>query len=241
MEPRARSDAGEPEYIPTMRELPAEARPRERLITEGAAALSPAELLAIILRVGGPGENAIAMANRLLAHFGGLIGLAQANIDELVRSKGIGEAKATQLKAALELGRRMHLATPEDRLRIQSPADVANLLMLEMGLLQHEELRTVLLDVKNNVLKVPRVYSGNLSMVVVRAAEVFREAVRSNSQALILVHNHPSGDPTPSPEDVRLTEEMLRVGELLDIHVLDHIIIGRNRWVSLKERRLGFK
>jgi DNA repair protein RadC len=224
-----------------MRELPAEARPRERLITEGAAALSPAELLAIILRVGGPGENAIAMANRLLAHFGGLIGLAQANIDELVRSKGIGEAKATQLKAALELGRRMHLATPEDRLRIQSPADVANLLMLEMGLLQHEELRTVLLDVKNNVLKVPRVYSGNLSMVVVRAAEVFREAVRSNSQALILVHNHPSGDPTPSPEDVRLTEEMLRVGELLDIHVLDHIIIGRNRWVSLKERRLGFK
>lgn len=228
-------------YTPTIRELPSEARPRERLIAEGASALSPAELLAIILRVGGQGENAIAMANRLLAEFHGLVGLARANVEELCTHKGMGEAKATQLKAAMELGRRMHLAIPEDRPRINSPSDIANLLMMEMGLLEQEEMRVALLDTKNFVMKVSTIYKGSLNTAVVRIAEVFREPVRANCMAIVLVHNHPSGDPTPSPEDIRVTEQIISAGTLLDIEVLDHIIIGRNRFASMKERRLAFR
>lgn len=232
---------GRAEYVPTIRELPNEARPRERLIAEGPSALSPGELLAIILRVGGQGENAIAMANRLLAQFGGLAGLARANVTELCQAHGVGEAKATQIKAALELGRRMHLAVPEERARISSPREVANLVMMEMGLLDQEELRVVLLDTKNNVVKITRVYVGSLNTAVVRISEVFREPIRSNCASVILVHNHPSGDPTPSPEDISVTEQIVQAGALLSIDVLDHLIIGRNRFTSMKERRLGFK
>jgi len=229
------------DYVPTIRELPNEARPRERLIAEGSLALSPGELLAIILRVGGQGENAIAMANRLLAQFGGLAGLARANVEELCAVHGMGEAKATQIKAALELGRRMHLATAEERTRISSPREVANLVMMEMGLLDQEELRVVLLDTKNNVVKITRVYTGSLNTAVVRIGEVFREPIRANCASIILVHNHPSGDPTPSPEDISVTEQIVQAGALLSIDVLDHLIIGRNRFTSMKERRLGFK
>lgn len=228
-------------YVPTIRELPSEARPRERLIADGADSLSPAELLAIILRVGGPGENAIAMANRLLAHFKGMVGLARASIEELCAVKGMGEAKATQLKAAMEMGRRMHLAAPEERPRINTPADVANLLMMEMGLLEREEMRAALLDTKNYLMKVVTIYQGSLNAAIVRTAEVFREPVRANSLSIVLVHNHPSGDPTPSPEDIQVTEQLIAAGRLLDIELLDHIVIGRNRFVSMKERRLGFR
>jgi DNA repair protein RadC len=224
-----------------IRDLPMDLRPRERLVYAGAGALSTAELLAIILRVGGRGENVIRMAERLLAHFGGIAGLAQASFDELCQQHGMGEAKATQIKAALELGRRLLVAAPQDRPQVRSPADVANLLMLEMGLLEQEHLRTVLLDTKNYVQRVATVYTGSLNAAVVRVGEVFREAIRANSAAIIVVHNHPSGDPTPSPEDVRVTESIVEAGRLLDIEVLDHLIVGRNRYVSLKERGLGFK
>ena len=154
--------------------------------------------------------------------------------------KGIGEAKAAQIKAALELGRRLQLAAPNERPQIRGPEDVANLLMLDMGLLEQEHLRTVLLDTKNNVLRVVNVYTGSLNTAVVRVGEVFREAIRANCAAIIVVHNHPSGDPTPSPEDVQVTETLVAAGKLLDIEVLDHVVIGRNRYVSLKERGLGF-
>lgn len=224
-----------------IRDLPADLRPRERLIFAGPGALSNAELLAIILRVGGRGENVIRMAERLLSHFGGVAGLAQATFDELCAAHGMGEAKAAQVKAALELGKRMLLASPQERPQVRSPADVANLLMMEMGLLEQEQLRVVLLDTKNFVTKVHTVYSGSLNTAVIRVGEVFREAIRANCAALILAHNHPSGDPTPSPEDVRVTEAVVEAGALLDIRVLDHLIIGRNRFVSLKERGLGFK
>lgn len=230
-----------PEYNPLIRDLPVDLRPRERMLYAGPSALSTAELLAIILRVGGRGENVIRMAERVLSHFGGLAGLAQANFDELCRVHGVGEAKATQIKAALELGRRLLVSSPEERPQIRGPADVANLLMLEMGLLEQEHLRTVLLDTKNRVLRVVNVYAGSLNTAVVRIGEIFREAIRANSASLIVVHNHPSGDPTPSPEDVRVTEMIVEAGALLDIDVLDHLIIGRNRYVSLKERGLGFK
>jgi DNA repair protein RadC len=224
-----------------IRDLPVDLRPRERLAYAGAGALSTAELLAIILRVGGKGENVIRMAERLLAQFGGIAGLAQAGFDELCRQHGMGEAKTTQIKAALELGRRLMAASPQDRPQVRSPADVANLLMMEMGLLEQEHLRTVLLDTKNFVIRVSNIYAGSLNTAVVRVGEVFREAIRANAASVIVVHNHPSGDPTPSPEDVRVTELLVDAGKLLDIEVLDHLVIGRNRYVSLKERGLGFK
>jgi DNA repair protein RadC len=235
MEPNNR-----PEYVPMIRDLPADLRPRERLAYAGASALSTAELLAIILRVGGRGENVIRMAERLLAQFGGIAGLAQASFDELCQQHGMGEAKATQIKAALELGRRLLVAAPQDRPQVRGPEDIANLLMLEMGLLEQEHLRTVLLDTKNHVLRVSSVYTGSLNAAVVRIGEVFREAVRANCASIVVVHNHPSGDPTPSPEDIQVTEMIIEAGRLLDIAVLDHVIIGRNHYISLKERGLGF-
>ncbi len=149
----------------------------------------------------------------------------------------MGEAKATQLKAALELGRRLAVVSPQSRPQVRSPADVANLLMLEMSLLEQEHLRAILLDTKNNLLRVATVYTGSLNTAVVRVGEVFREAIRANCASIIVVHNHPSGDPTPSPEDVRVTEMLVvEAGKLLDVAVLDHVVIGRNRYVSLKER-----
>lgn len=228
------------EYSPMIRDLPVDLRPRERLAYAGAAALNTAELLAIILRVGGRGENVIRMAERLLVQFGGVAGLAQAGFDELCLQHGMGAAKATQIKAALELGKRLTLASPQDRLQVRGPGDVANLLMVDMGLLEQEHLRTVLLDTKNYIIRVANVYSGSLNSAVVRVGEVFREAIRANSASIIAVHNHPSGDPTPSPEDVRVTEMMVEAGKLLDIPLLDHLVIGRSRYVSLKERGLGF-
>ncbi len=228
-------------YTPMIRDLPVDLRPRERIIYTGAGSLSNAELVAIILRMGGRGENVIRMAERLLSQFGGLPGLAQAGFDELCQVHGIGTAKAAQIKAALELGRRLMATAPHERPQVRSPADVANLLMLEMGLLEQEHLRAVLLDTKNVVLRVANVYAGNLNTAVVRVGEVFREAIRANCASIIVVHNHPSGDPTPSPEDVRVTEQLVEAGRLLDIEVLDHLVIGRNRYVSLKERGLGFR
>lgn len=229
------------EYSPLIRDLPVDLRPRERLIYAGPGALSTVELLAIILRMGGRGESVIRMAERLLAQFGGLAGLAQASHDELCAVHGVGEAKATQIKAALELGRRLLATAPYERPQVRGPADVANLVMLEMGLLEQEHLRVVLLDTKNYVQRIVNVYAGSLNTAVVRIGEIFREAVRSNCAAIIVVHNHPSGDPTPSPEDVRVTEQLVEAGRLLDIEVLDHLVIGRNRYVSLKERGLGFR
>jgi len=228
------------EYHPTIKELPVSERPRERLEYYGAGALSNAELLAIILRTGVGGESVLNLATRLLAKYHGLPGLARASFGELCAEKGLGVAKTAQLKAALELGRRLLLASPEERPQVKSPADAANLLMLEMSLLEQEHLRTILLDSRNHVLAIATIYVGSLNTNVVRVGELFREAIKLNSAALIVVHNHPSGDPTPSPEDIRVTELIVRAGQLLDIEVLDHLIIGQQRYVSLKERGLGF-
>lgn len=234
-------NANAPIYSPMIRDLPAELRPRERMLYAGASALSDAELLAIILRMGTKNENVIRMAERILSEFGGFVGLARATFEELQRAHGMGEAKATQIKAALEMGRRLLAASPEERTQVRSPADVANVVMLEMGLLEQEELRVALLDMKNFILRIVRIYTGSLNTAVVRIGEIFRAAVRANCASIIVLHNHPSGDPTPSPEDVRVTEMIVEAGRLLDIEVLDHLVIGRNRFVSLKERGLGFK
>ncbi len=224
----------------TIHELPLSERPRERLRHSGAPALNNSELLAIVLRTGVGGESVVDLARRLLVSYGGLGGLARASFAQLEAEHGLGVAKTAQLQAAFELGRRLLVSSPEERPQITSPADAVNLLMPEMGLLEQETLRTLLLDTKHHVLASPTVYVGSVNTSVIRIAELFREAVRLNCVAIIVAHNHPSGDPTPSPDDVRVTEQMVKAGELLDIEVLDHLIIGQQRYVSLKERGLGF-
>jgi len=228
------------EYVLMIRDLAEEDRPRERLREVGARALSTAELLAIILRVGTRGVSAVRLAERLLVDFDGLPGLSRTSVAELSIVTGIGPAKAVQIKAALELGRRMVASAPEERPKVTSPADAANLLMSEMMFLEQEHLRVILLNTRNEVLSAPTIYQGSLNTSVVRIGELFRQAVRANAAALIVAHNHPSGDPSPSPEDINVTRQLVKAGQLLDVKVLDHIVIGHQRYVSLKERNLGF-
>lgn len=227
-------------YVPMIRDMPEEDRPRERLLQVGAEAVSTAELLAIIMRTGVGGENVLHLAERLLSHFGSLPGLSRASIAELMEVNGVGQVKAIEIKAALEIGRRLMATAPEDRSRVTSPSDAANLLMSEMMFLEQEHLRLILLDTRNKVLNTPTIYVGSLNTSVIRVGELFRAAIKENAAALIVAHNHPSGDPSPSPEDVNVTRQIVKAGALLDIEVLDHIIIGRQRFVSLKERGLGF-
>lgn len=228
------------EYHPRIKEMPTSERPRERLIHYGAGALSTTELLAIVLRSGMKGQNVLELAQSLLVRFGGLRGLARADARELAATKGMGEAKASQVLAALELGKRLSLESPAERPQIQSPRDVVNLLQADMALLEQEHLRVLLLDTKNRVQAVKTVYVGRLDGVDVRLGDLFREAVRVGAATMVVAHNHPSGDPTPSREDVHITEQIRRAGDLLGIALLDHVIIGGGRYVSLKERGLGF-
>ena len=234
------ADNGALAYHPTIKELPEAERPRERLRRVGAAALSTAELLAIVLRTGSGGENALALATRLLARHGGLAGIARTTLSELQRERGVGLAKAAQILAAVELGRRLMVSAPGERPQIRSPADAAMLLVPEMGHCEQEHLWILFLDIRNRVLGSEAVYKGGLAETQVRVADVFREAVRRNCAAIIVAHNHPSGDPTPSPEDVAVTRDLVAAGRLLGIEVLDHLVIGHQRWVSLRERGMGF-
>lgn len=229
------------EYRPMMRDLPKSEKPRERMQQLGPGALSNSDLIAILLRVGVGGENVMNLAQRVLATFGGLAGLARASLSDLCAVKGVGVAKAAQIKAALELGRRLLIAGTESRPQIQTAMDAANLLLLEMGFLSQEHMRVLLLDTKHRVLDAPTVYVGSLNSAVVRISELFRDAVKQNCAAIILAHNHPSGDPTPSSEDIAVTEQVIAAGRLLDIEVLDHLIIGQQRYVSLRERGVDFQ
>lgn len=228
-------------YHLPVKEWPASEQPREKLAQLGAEHLSNAELLAILLRVGVTGQDVLSLSNDLLIRCGGLVGLMRAPVSELSQIKGMGTAKAVTIKAALELGRRLLLAGPTESPQVRSPQDVASMLQIEMGLLEQEHLRVVLLSTKNHVLGTRTVYKGSLYTSLIRTAEVFRDAVKENCASIIVVHNHPSGDPTPSPEDVRVTRDLVAAGKLLDIEVLDHLVIGRNRYVSLRQKKLGFE
>ena len=230
----------QPENTYRIMDLDESERPRERLARLGPQSLTNAELLAILLRVGVPGENAVQVGQRLLLHFGGITGLHRASIEEVCAQHGIGPAKAAQIKAAIELGRRLTLESPDDRPTVHSPADAAALVQYEMSALEQEELRVMLLDTRNRVQDVITIYRGSVNSSQVRIGEVFKSAIRRNAVNLIVVHNHPSGDPTPSPDDVALTRAIVQAGKLLDVDVLDHLVIGRGRFVSLKERGLGF-
>ena len=223
-----------------IKDMRSDDRPRERLERQGPQSLSNPELLAILLGTGAPGLNAVQLAEELLDEFGGLPGLHKAEYDDLVKTRGIGPAKAAQLGAAVELGRRLAVSLPGERPAIQSPEQAAELVMYEMGALDREHLRVLLLDTRNQLIRITEVYQGSLDSSLIRVGELFRDAVRANAASVIIVHNHPSGNPSPSPEDVAITREMVNAGRLLDIEVLDHLVIGAGRFISLKSKGLGF-
>lgn len=220
-----------------IRDLPLSAQPAYRVQHAGARSLSELELLAAVL--GTP--DALDLAQDILRHFDGrVIRLVGATLGELQEVPGVGQALAARILSAFELGRRIMAQRLEERPRVTSPADAANLLMADMMLLEQEHLRLILLDTRNRVLSVPTIYVGSLNTSVVRIGELLRAAIRANAAAFIAAHNHPSGDPSPSPEDVSVTRQIAQAGRLVDIEMLDHVIIGRQRYVSLKERGLGF-
>lgn len=224
------------EYHATLHDLPTDERPRERLRNYGAQALSSAELLAIILRTGTTRDNVLELSGKLLAKYGGLSGMMRADFSELCNEYGLGEAKSAQLKAALEIGRRLGMMQPDEKYQIKSPADAANLVMMEMCYLDHEQMRILILDTKNQVVDNISRYQGTVNSSVLRAAEIYRPAITRNCPGVIICHNHPSGDPTPSPEDIAVTEQLVQAGKVLDIELVDHLVIGNHRFVSLKER-----
>ncbi|MEW6173642.1 MAG: DNA repair protein RadC [Bacillota bacterium] len=224
-------------YRVTIPELPEAARPRERLWREGPGALTETELLAIILRTGSQAGSALDLAGYLLGSLGGLLGLSRASLEELSAVTGIGPAKAAQVAAALEFGRRFSDSAGA-RTVITTPHDASRLLMARMRHLDREEFRVILLDTKNHVIQIETVAVGTLNSTGVQPREVFKNAIRRSAAAIILAHNHPSGDPTPSREDVALTQRLIQAGELVGIEILDHIIIGDNRYISLKAEKL---
>lgn len=209
-------------------------RPRERLEKQGASALNDAELLAILLRVGMKGASAVQIGQRLLYLFEGLGGLQRATIQELCQVEGVGPAKAVQIKAAIEVGRRISRLTPKERVIISSPQDVADQVQYKMVNLEQEELWILLLDSRNHHIRTEQLYRGSLNSSSVRLAEIFKAGIRHNAAALIIVHNHPSGDPSPSPEDIHLTRMLIEAGQLLELPVLDHIIVGMRGISSIK-------
>lgn len=216
--------------------LPAEDRPRERLLHQGAAALSSAELLAVLLQTGTPAASVSDLAGQLLATFGSLEALSRAQPDELTRHVGIGPTKASAVLAAFELGRRAQAAPPGRRPAIRTPGDVATLLGGQMRHLDREHFRAVLLNTRHEVLDAPSVAVGGLDSAPIHPREVFKEAIRRSAAAVILVHNHPSGTPEPSADDLRITARLREAGRVVGIEVLDHVIIGDGRFVSLRER-----
>ncbi|NCO41316.1 MAG: hypothetical protein COZ06_22185 [Armatimonadetes bacterium CG_4_10_14_3_um_filter_66_18] len=220
-----------------MKDMPEDTRPRERLLQHGPEALSTVELLAILLRTGTPSETAMGLAQRLLSS-GGLRHLLTASSQELCAVPGIGPAKVAQLKGALELGRRACQLGTEERPLVRTPADAAALVMSEMRFRARETLRVLCLDARHQLVAVVDVSEGTASAAVAHPRECYREAVRRNATAVVFVHNHPSGDPSASAEDVALTRKLKAAGDLLGIELVDHVIIGDGRYESLRERGL---
>ncbi len=226
------------QYRVTIKEMPIDLRPRERLLKDGVESLSDMELMAILLRTGTASVSAIELAAMLLSQFKGLRSILDATVEELSTVKGVGLAKAAQVKAALELGRRLASRPAEEKPCIKSPEDAAGLVMEDMRYLDREYFRALLLNTKNHVLGLETISIGTLNSSSVHPRELFRNAIKRSAAALILVHNHPSGDPTPSREDLAVTKRLEETGKIIGIEVLDHIIIGDNKFVSLKAKGL---
>lgn len=221
-----------------LRDVPREDRPRERMMAYGADALSHAELLAILVRTGTRSESAVHLASRILQASGGLRGLVDMSIEELTEIRGIGPAKAVQLRAGMELGRRLAQSRSEERYTIRRPQDAADYMMESMRYLKKEHFVCLFLNTKNHVIGRETLSVGTLNASLVHPREVFRAAIKCSSASIVCLHNHPSGDPAPSPEDVSLTKRLCEAGDLVGIDVLDHIVIGDGRFISLKEQGL---
>lgn len=219
-----------------IRDFPQDERPRERLIQSGAASLSNQELLAILLRTGTKSESVLQLSNRLLTSFDGLNLLKDASLEEITKTKGIGLAKAVQIMAAVELGRRIGNLAFDDRYSIRSPEDGANYVMNDMRFLAQEHFVCLYLNTKNQVLHKQTIFIGSLNASIVHPREVFKEAFRRSAASIICVHNHPSGDPTPSREDIEVTKRLVECGHIIGIDILDHLIIGEKKFISLKEK-----
>ncbi|UQD52898.1 hypothetical protein C0971_13255 [Bacillus methanolicus] len=219
-----------------IRDFPEDERPRERFIQSGPESLSNHELLAILLRTGTKHESVLQLANRLLTHFEGLRLLKDATLEEITEIKGIGKAKAIQVLAAVEIGRRISNLCYDERYVIRSPEDGARYLMNDMRFLSQEHFVCLYLNTKNQVLHKQTIFIGSLNASIVHPREVFKEAFRRSAASIICAHNHPSGDPTPSREDIEVTKRLGECGKIIGIDLLDHLVIGENKYVSLKEK-----
>ncbi|MDQ0882926.1 DNA repair protein RadC [Peribacillus sp. V2I11] len=219
-----------------IRDYPKEERPRERFLQDGPQSLSNQELLALLLRTGSREESVLQLSSRLINSFKGLRLLKEASVEELTMIKGIGEAKAIQILASVELGRRISNLNDQDRYVIRSPEDGANYCMEEMRFLSQEHFVCLYLNTKNQVLQKTTVFIGSLNASIVHPREVFKEAFKRSAASIICLHNHPSGDPSPSREDIEVTKRLVECGKIIGIEVLDHIIIGEHKYVSLKEK-----
>lgn len=220
----------------TLKDLPTGERPRERLLRDGAARLSNEELLAILLRTGIADTPVTALADRLLKQFHGIQGIDSASVEELAAQKGVGLAKAAQIKAGVELGRRVAETPWRERFTFRSPLDVYQAVSSRLSHLDREAFMVFYLSAKNQVVHFETISVGSLTSSLVHPRELFKGAIQRSAAAVILVHNHPSGDPTPSEDDLALTRRLVQAGELLGIQVLDHIIVGYGKYTSLKER-----
>ena len=225
----------------TMREHAADERPRERLVAHGPATLSDAELIAIVLGSGTRGEHVVDLSRRLLEESGGLGGLVRADVRILQRIRGLGPAKAAQVAAAVELGRRAGELDPESRPLMDSPEAVHQLLGPRLLGKTREEVLVLALDTKNRLIGSASVVTGSVSNVALRPGDIFREPIVLDASALIVAHNHPSGDPTPSIHDRLFTKQLVAAGELLGVNVFDHVVIGQNSFVSMRRQGLGFE
>ncbi|WP_297418628.1 DNA repair protein RadC [Clostridium sp.] len=222
-----------------IKDIPQNERPKEKLLTYGAETLSNSELLAIILRTGTVGENVLQLCSRLLSELEGLDGILNANFNDITSIKGVKGGKASQILALSELFKRFRtLKALKNEIKITSPKDLADLLMGEMNDLTQEVLKVILLSTKNIVIGTKDVFKGSLNSSVVHPREIFKQAINKNSASIIICHNHPSGDPTPSREDINITLRVKECGNIIGIQLIDHIIIGNNKFISLKERGL---
>jgi DNA repair protein RadC len=218
--------------------MPEDERPRERLLNHGAEVLSLSELLAIIIGTGTKSKNATVLAGEILAKAGGLKGIADKSVKELSDIKGVGIAKAAKIKALVELSKRFGCIVPGERAVIRSPRDVSDALMQEMRDLDREHFKAILLNTRNQIIKFVTISIGTLNSSMVHPRELFKAAIKENSASIILVHNHPSGDPEPSKADIDITKRLVRSGLLLGIEILDHVIVAGNRYLSFREKGL---
>ncbi|MEF9952335.1 MAG: DNA repair protein RadC [Clostridium sp.] len=221
-----------------IKDIPMEDRPRERLLNYGPEVLSNSELLAVILRCGNKNQSAIELASSVLSYGEGILYLQTSSINELAEIKGIGSGKASVIKASIELGRRIRNLKPNNIVTINSPKDGAMIVFDDMRYLKKEYLKVALLNTKNHLIKVCDISVGTLNSSIVHPREVFYHAIKNTANSIIIYHNHPSGDPTPSKEDINITLRLKEAGKIVGIEVIDHIIIGNCEYISLKEKGL---